>query len=97
MDDMKITENIINALNTSSKAVPSEGFITRMEQVAMAYSAKVSSFSRQTLMGIAASFLLLITINIYAVNKYNEVTTSIQDESTEESYNLVPTNSIYNE
>ena len=94
---MKITENIINALNTSRKAVPSEGFIFRMEQVALAYSAKVSTFSRQTLIGIAASFVLLVTVNIYAVDKYNDLKSSIQQASSEESYNLVPTNSIYNE
>lgn len=94
---MKITENIINALNTSRKAVPSEDFISRMEQVALAYSAKVSSFSRQTLIGIAASFVLLVTVNIYAVDMYNDLTSSTQQESSEESYNLVPTNSIYHE
>ncbi len=68
-----------------------------MEQVALAYSAKINSFSRQTLIGIAASFLLLATINIYAIGKYNNVISSTQEESSEESYNLVPTNSIYNE
>jgi len=97
MDDKKITDTIIDALNNSRKAMPSEAFVLRMEKVALAYRAKVSSFSKQTLLGIAASFLLLITINIYAVGKYNSAQSNNIEESSEESYNLVPTNSIYNE
>jgi len=95
MDELKMTEDIIKALDNSSKALPSEDFKTRMEGFALAYSTKMNSFSKQMIMGFAASFLLLIAANIYVVNKFSSQSVTSSLEATIESYNLVPAKSIY--
>lgn len=94
MKEMNKTERIERALEGAHKVVPPKHVIQRMEDFALAYAKKVNSFSRETLMGMAASFLILLAVNIYAVNVYQSNNSSeIQTES--EDYNLMPTKSIY--
>jgi hypothetical protein len=95
MEDKHIPDIILNALEQSTKAQPSEALLLKMENIALAYSAKVASFSRQAALGIAASFLILMVVNIYTVNKYYVKGTETNLTDTADIYNLVPTKSIY--
>lgn len=97
MDESKITAQIIEGLDASQKAMPSEAFLHRMEQVALAYSSKISAFSKQAIIGIAASFLVLLSVNIYAINEYNKLISASQTEVSDDSYNLIPAKSVYHE
>ena len=95
MEDMNNTEKIIKALEGAKRALPSNDMIKRMEILAVKYSNKINSFSRKTIIGMAASFLILFAVNIYAVNEYNTKITQQSTEAEMDSYNLVPTKSIY--
>ena len=95
MKDMNNTEQIIAALERVQRAEPSIDLLKRMENLAVKYSNKINSFSRETIIGMAASFLILFAVNIYAVNKYNTNKSNQAAETEMASYNLVPTKSIY--
>lgn len=95
MEDMNETKKIIEALEGVERAQPSSDLIQRMENLAVKYSNKVNSFSREAIIGIAASFLLLFAVNVYAVKKYNLNTDSFVQQEESEAYNLIPAKSIY--
>lgn len=97
MDNMKISDKLWNSLENSNKAVPSEDFMLKMENIALAYSQQVASFSTQAMIGLAASFLLLVAVNIYAVSNYNIGNSDSNESVYSESYDLIPTKFIYND
>ena len=96
MNNKKNTE-IMEALDKSRKAMPSDAFLTKMEELAVAYSNKISSFSKQTMFGIAASFLLLVVGNVYVVNQSQAPVENQIEEPAAENYTLVPTKLLYDE
>ncbi len=95
MEEKNKIDIVINALDQAERARPSEAFLVRMENMALAYSSKLNAYSRQTLVGIASACLLLFAANIYAVNNYQSQDTTTNQSSAESSYILVPTKLLY--
>lgn len=95
MQDDKNIEIIMAGLEKANKAVPSAEFLAKMEGFARAYSVRIESFSRTVLLGMAASLLLLFAVNIYAVNHYSELNKNDFEESSVETYHLIPTKTLY--
>ncbi|MEN0052002.1 MAG: hypothetical protein AAF806_33360 [Bacteroidota bacterium] len=93
---MEDIDKILEDLAQVERAMPSEQFLKRMENVAVAYVVARSQMSKTTVLAIAASFALLLTANIWIWNEFQSTTT----ESTtlvETDYDLIPTKSIYYE
>lgn len=90
------TEKILNSIENSSKAQASEAFLLKMEQLAVQYVKISNKISWQSLIGIAASLLLLISINITMMKKMS-VDKSESINPSIENYNLIPTTNLYHE
>ena len=98
MENHKNADKILESLDHSRRAVPSDEFLQKMENLAIRYTAVVDKVSLSTIVGIAASFTLLIMINMMVLNKSND--TSAEQSfttNTTSSYDLIPTKSLYNE
>ncbi len=76
---------------------PSEEFLNRMESLSETYVLKNQMFSLKSILGIAASFTLLVLLNIGLLNSINKSDIGMTESQYESVYNLVPTKSIYNE
>lgn len=92
------TDKIIDALDRMHKAEPSEIFLLKMEQLALKYTAVADKISVNALLGIAASFLLLLMVNMVILKKSTTITETSNTEITDsDTYHLIPTKSLYNE
>ena len=95
MEQHKDIERYMDALDQVERTVPSEAFLQRMEGMAVEYVSR-STPSRIFVLGIAASLLLLVTLNIYVVSRINVNTDNSQ--SVQSYYdNIIPINSLYHE
>ena len=97
MEHNRKANQIIEGLDNAKKAMPSEDFLSKMEYLAESYTSIAEKISLKYIMGIAASFAILVIANISMYGGSNQISinnTEIQSEST---YNLVPTKSLYNE
>lgn len=98
MKEETTSDKILAALDNVHRAQPSEEFLTRMESITETYINRNQKVSTRSILGIAASFTLLVLLNISMLKKTNQTDFASSDESYSESaYNLVPTKSIYNE
>ena len=96
MDKKNFTQTILNSLDEANKAMPSESFLLKMEALVLAYQQVEEKFSRKTLLSIAASLLLLISINTLLLTQNNQKD-SASPVIEEQAYNLIPAKSIYHE
>ncbi len=98
MENHNKPELYINSLDNSRKAEPSEEFLLRMEQLALRYITVVDKISLRAILGIAATFLLLLIVNVMIMKK-STVSSNTQSsgEMHSSSYDLIPTKSLYNE
>ena len=97
MENQNNADKITESLEHCRRAEPSEEFLQKMENLALKYTAIVDKVSLRAIVGIAASFLLLLMVNMMIVSKSG---TTIIDQSTTEiasSYDLIPTKSLYYE
>ena len=97
MENEKFAEEILNGLESSKRAMPSEAFLKRMESMADAYINVVERFSKRTILGIAASLLILISANIYVVANCSSAKENTSVASVNSGYDLMPAKSIYYE
>lgn len=96
MNNKEIIDNIILSLDSADQAVPSKAFLKRMEQAAQKFHFTSNTISNNTLIGIAASFLLLAMANFYVISEHDS-SALIFDESSVQNYELVPTKKLYYE
>jgi len=97
MEHKSKSEEIIKALEHSQKAIPSEEFLSRMEHFAELYTTVRDNISIKSILGIAASFALLIALNIGMIGNANKVDKTETNAQVESAYNLIPTKSLYHE
>jgi len=91
------TQQILMALDNAKKALPSEALLQKMESVAVSYSQLSAPLTMKTIVGIAASVMLLLAVNIYAISDSQQQNTeTMQTEITSSTY-LLPTKYFYNE
>ena len=93
-----IPENYINSLETAKKAVPDISFVSKMEDLALAFIRKEKRVSKMNLFLIAASFALLLMSNIFIYNNASsQYDYSYSELDIASDYNLVPVKSLLNE
>ena len=78
--------------------MPSTEFLQRMENLALRYTTVIEKVSLNAIMGIAATFLLLLTVNVMIMSKSNASSKGQSSaDITSSSYDLIPTKSLYHE
>lgn len=97
MKNQKVINEIESALEHVEPINPSEDFLLRMENFSEAYVINGETISMRSILGIAASFALLVILNIGLLKGFNNSTIEATNSINESAYNLVPTKSIYNE
>lgn len=98
MENKNKVDKLIESLDQSRRAMPSAEFLLKMENLALRYTAIVDKVSLNTIMGIAASFTLLLMVNMMILKKLNNSTLEQSTtEIRESSYDLIPTKPLYNE
>lgn len=98
MENKNKVDKLIESLDQSRRAMPSADFLLKMENISLRYTAIVDKVSINTIMGVAASFTLLLMVNMMILKKSNDSTLERSKiEITESSYDLIPTKSLYNE
>lgn len=97
MKEEKATDKILAALENVHPALPSEEFLIRMDSLTESYMLKNQMMSTKSMLGIAASFALLVFLNISLIKNSSQSELSSEELVSESEYNLVPTKSIYNE
>jgi hypothetical protein len=101
MKNRKTIDDILSLLDDVDKQSPSEDLIRRIQertiaQYAKPREAKIIRLSKGNLMGIAASLLLLVMVNVYAVTSVQESYTDVSIGSNN-SYDLLAIQSLYND
>ena len=98
MDEYQHVENIMLALEHARPAKAPDALVERMQLRAKRFiSGKISRFSRPVLLGIAASLLLLISLNVIMINNRMKANLPSAEIQMNEGYNLIPAKSIYYE
>lgn len=96
-DNKHWVDHIMNELDTASKVTADEDFIIRMQKLAIEQSMVKSKVSKSMLVGIAASLLILFSMNIWiytsAYNTKGQTELASTDDTREGMY-LIPTNFI---
>ncbi len=96
MNTNNFTQELLNALDHARPIKAPSSLYKKMEQVALSTINHKLSFSKQTVLAIAASFLLLLSANVVLINMNLNRLETTSDELTS-SYDLVPTKSLYHE
>lgn len=95
-DPKNRVDHILSQLDKAQPALPSEGLIKNMEDVALAFIRKSKGVGKSALLGIAASFAILIFANIYAISHSTVIEESVVDvQSNTDEYNFIPVKSLY--
>ena len=97
MEKKNFTNNILESLEGAKKAMPSEEFLSRMENMAAKYAKVPKRIPIRSLLGIAASLLILVFANVYVLSNQNNAGSSEETAIVYDSYDLIPSKSIYNE
>lgn len=97
MENQDKINRLIDCLETSRKIEPSSEFLLKMENIALRYSTVIEKVSLRALMGIAATFLVLIMVNLMIITKSNNQISEPTIDNTATSYDLIPTKSYYYE
>ncbi len=84
---------VLEALENSSRAVPSESFIKKMEILALDTLPNVKNYSRRFVVIAAASVSLLVATNIFVLQSVERATSHVESE-VEELYDLIPVKSL---
>jgi len=94
--DNKSGENIFNNIHKLEKQMPSEAFLLKMESYAKTYGkqALTDKINKTSLVGLAASLLVLFLLNGYAISNTNSHHAVLKDS---ESYDLLATQFLYDE
>lgn len=92
------SEQIMDQLDRSKKAMPSKDFLSKMEKMADAYTTISDKITPRAVFMMAASFLLLLAANFLIMNDHI-IQDSMQDSTTESTstYTLIPAKSVYND
>ena len=91
-------DKLIESIEYSRRAMPSAKFMKKIEDLALRYTTVADKVSLSTIMAIAATFLLLLTVNVMIMSKSN--ISSIGQSSYDiasSSIDLIPTKSLYYE
>ena len=98
MENKNNADKLIKSLNHSRRAMPSTEFLQRMENLALRYTTVIEKVSLNAIMGIAATFLLLLTVNVLIMSKSNASSKGQSSaDITSSSYDLIPAKSLYHE
>lgn len=98
MENKNNADKLIKSLKHSRRAMPSTEFLQRMENLALRYTTVIEKVSLNAIMGIAATFLLLLTVNVMIMSKSNASSKGQSSaDITSSSYDLIPTKSLYHE
>ena len=98
MEHRNNVDKLLESLEQSRRAEPSAEFLLRMENLALRYTSVVDKVSLSAMMGIAATFLLLLMVNMMILSTSDNSTS--EQSSTDIaslSYDLIPTKSLYDE
>ncbi|MEM6396894.1 MAG: hypothetical protein AAF741_11155 [Bacteroidota bacterium] len=85
-------DKLWDELGDEQKAGPTEQFMKRLQEKALAHAETRVKFNRQVLLGIALFVLLIIGINLYVMNRAPE-----SENQTEPTNEYVPVKSLYDE
>ena len=97
MEKKNFTNNILESLEGAKKAMPSEDFLLRMENMAAKYAKVPKQIPIRSLYGIAASLLILVFANVYVLSNQDDAGSTEETVIVYDSYDLIPSKSIYNE
>lgn len=97
MKEETTSDRILAALENVQPVQPSEEFLTKMEAITETYVNTNQKVSTRSILGFAASFTLLVILNIGLLKKTTQTEFSNEESFGASAYNLVPTKSIYNE
>lgn len=95
MNNQKSTDEILQALDHARKVSPPKDLIRRMEQVVATASSHADQFSKKTKWMIAASILIIVSLNIMVVICHQQLMAEEQAATTE-PYLVSPPQNFYN-
>lgn len=97
MDKKNFADTVLKSLDNAKKAEPSVAFLLKMEAMAKAYVGVQEKIAFKHILGIAASLIILITMNVYTLDKQDNISKDEVFVQAENNYNMIPTKSIYHE
>ncbi len=96
MNTNNFTNELLTALENAHVVKAPGALFKKMEQVALSTIQKNKRFSKAMVIGIAASFLVLLTANVVLIGMSN-ARSEISAEQMASSYQLIPTKALYHE
>jgi len=98
MDDKQLLDDLMNLLEEVDKPSPSDDLVSRLESKVLDHydHPKFVRIQLRTVLSLAASFLLLMMINIYALNTTTQEVTYAEQQS-DNTYDLLAIQTLYDE
>lgn len=90
------SKELLDLLDQYEKPQVATEILKRMEVFALEQISEVKKFPKLTLVGIAASMLLLLSANFMVVQNTSE-DSSIAQTQSKTAYDLIPAKSLYHE
>ena len=98
MENKDFGNNTLKLLDEVDKQRPSDDLVARMQRRTLQKYTKIKQvkLNVRSIMGIAASLLLLIMVNVYSMSKANFDYSSVVNNS-ESQYDLLAIQTLYDE